>query len=147
MVGVGGDDSGLALNIYNVDATTLTITQISSTTLPIPDASVLFLVPCLAAGRFGTTLHDQLVLLYGSLDSSASVNDRLVTIDFDATLKPTVKSTLDLGTTLGDALSGARVLRSGRLNWFGQFDQAVVLASSGNFGENPDTATIRVFDV
>jgi hypothetical protein len=46
---------------------------------------------------------------------------------------------LDLGTMLG-----VIALRSGRLNWFGQFDQAVLLAANGDFGQNPDTATIRV---
>jgi hypothetical protein len=95
MVGVGGNDSGLALIIYVVDSDTLAITQASSATLAIPDASALFLIPFLAAGRFGTTLHDQLVLVYGS-GGGTNVNDQVVAIDFDATLQPTVKGTLNL---------------------------------------------------
>ncbi|MFI5394201.1 MAG: hypothetical protein ACHQ9S_01600 [Candidatus Binatia bacterium] len=135
-------DRGLILNVHDVDAATLATTPVSSAVLSIPDASALFLIPSLAAGRFGTTLHDQLVLAYhGDPEVSADVNDQVVTIDFDATLQPTVKAALNLETK---SWANAFVVRSGRLNWFGQFDQAVILAANGDFGAHPDIATMRV---
>jgi hypothetical protein len=96
MITLGPGDQGLALNILTVNPTTLAIAQASSITLAIPDSSVIGLFPSLAAGRFGTTLHDQLVLVYGQ-GVFSSVTTKVVTIDLDASLQPTVKATLDLG--------------------------------------------------
>ena len=54
----------------------------------------------LAAGRFGTTLHDQLVVAY-AVGPDATV--KVITVDFDAQGKPVQKATKDLGVTLGNS--------------------------------------------
>jgi hypothetical protein len=118
------DFTGVVLTLYTVDPSSLTIAQATSVTLPIPDASEI-IAPALATGRFGTTLHDQLVLTYSS--PGVGVTSKVVAIDVDATLQPTVQGTLDLKIANGNT----PFVGSGRLNWFGQFDQAVVAVPGG----------------
>jgi hypothetical protein len=102
----------------------LTIAAANSVALPIPDASAGSLVPRLAAGRSGSTLHDQLILSYVQTpQSSQGLTAKLVLIDLNASLQPTVEATYNLAVPYTFDL-----LRSGRLNWFSQFDQAVLLA-------------------
>lgn len=92
--------------------------------------------PELAAGRFSTTLHDQLVLTY----AFDPVNDvQVITVDFDAQGNPVQKATADLGFTLGE--DGGVFLRSGRFDWGSPFDQAV---HYGQFA-NPGDSTVSSF--
>ncbi len=129
--------TGLVLTIYTVDAATLQISQAGSTTLPIPDASAYDLIPSLAAGRFGTVDHDQLVLLYTQNPLITSpVTTKLVTIDIDSFFNPTVKSHIDFGTAYAAGISGRVAVRSGRLNWFSQYDQAAVLLENSASEQN-----------
>jgi hypothetical protein len=75
----------------------LTIAAANSVALPIPDASARSHVPRLAADRSGSTLHDQLILSYVQTpQSSQGLTAKLVLIDLNASLQPTVKVTYDL---------------------------------------------------
>jgi hypothetical protein len=122
---VANDGRDLTLTMYTVDPMTLAITKGASVILAIPDKTGVSPV-AIASGRFGTTQHDQLVLVYTLTPGGDDGPYRAVAIDIDAALRPTVKSTLDLGTLQG---GGAFVVRSGRLNAFGPLDQAVVFAA------------------
>jgi hypothetical protein len=118
------DFVGVTLTLYTVDPSSLTISRANAVTLPIPDASEV-IIPALATGHFGTTLHDQLVLTYSS--PGVGITSKVVAIDFDVDLQPTVKGTLDLKI----ANRNTPFVGSGRLNWFAPFDQAVVAVPGG----------------
>jgi hypothetical protein len=93
-------------------------------TLTLPEGSdVVAVSATLAAGRFGTTLHDQLVVAY-AVGPDATV--KVITVDFDAQGKPVQKATKDLGVTLGEF--GKAWLRSGQFDWGGPFDQAALFS-------------------
>jgi hypothetical protein len=103
---------GLVLTVYTVAPDSLTIAAANSVALPIPDASARSHVPRLAADRSGSTLHDQLILSYVQTpQSSQGLTAKLVLIDLNASLQPTVKVTYDLAVPYTFNL-----LRSGWLN-------------------------------
>ena len=111
--------SNATLSVYQVDPTTLTITQASSTGLPgVPTVNPFL---SLAAGRFGTTTHDQLVLVWGD-DTGATAT--VASVDFDTSLNPTLQDTYDTGIPgpFGGAGGGEVQIRSGYFDWGDAFD-------------------------
>jgi hypothetical protein len=111
------------LVIFTVDPKTLTIARAASLPLPqLPQAHRAKL--SLAAGRFGNTTHDQLVLTWGDTQSSATA--KVASFDFDASLKPTLKDTYDTG--VGGPFIGVD-FASGRFDWRGPFAQAALKLS------------------
>ena len=76
----------------------------------------------LAAGRFGATDHDQLVVAY----QPASGNAIVATIDFDASLQPSLKAVSQDIT--GSA--GFFFVKAGRLDWFSPYDYAVLVGGN-----------------
>ena len=73
-----------SVQIFAVDPNTLAVSMKSSITLPGLTSGTA----SLAAGRFGATDHDQLVVAY----QPASGNAIVATIDFDASLQPSLKA-------------------------------------------------------
>lgn len=138
--------TGLVFTAYEVDPATLTITQASSVALPIVDSTARGLMASLAAGRFGTRVHDQLVLLYGSyfvdVPDVPVVNTTLMSIDVDSSLQPTIKGSYDFGASSAGFPCGT-VVRNYKLDWFSRFDQAAVLFN-GNPSSNPNDS-VSVF--
>jgi hypothetical protein len=115
--------SGATLSIYTVDKTTLTITQASSIGLPgVPAVNASL---SLAAGRFGNTTHDQLVLVWGD---NTGATAKVASFDFDTSLTPTLKDTLDTGIAgaFNGPGGGEVQIRSGQFDWSGSFDQAAL---------------------
>ncbi|HSO50212.1 MAG TPA: hypothetical protein VLS86_06660, partial [Acidimicrobiia bacterium] len=108
-----------SVQIFAVDPSTLAVAIVSSITLP----GLTSATTSLTAGRFGATDHDQLVVAY----QPASGNAIVATIDFDASLQPSLKAVAQ-GIT-GSA--GFFWVKAGRLDWFAPYDYAV-LVGGGN---------------
>ena len=107
-----------SVQIFAVDPTTLAVSMKSSITLPGLTSGTA----SLAAGRFGATDHDQLVVAY----QPASGNAIVATIDFDASLQPSLKAVSQDIT--GSA--GFFFVKPGRLVWFSPYDYAVLVGGN-----------------
>ena len=104
-----------SVQIFAVDPNTLAVSNVSSIALPGLTSGTA----SLAAGRFGATDHDQLVAAY----QPASGNAIVATIDFDASLQPSLKAVSQDIT--GSA--GFFFVKAGRLDWFSPYDYAVLV--------------------
>ena len=107
-----------SVQIFAVDPTTLAVSLVSSISLPGLTSGTT----SLAAGRFGATDHDQLVVAY----QPASGNATVATIDFDASLQPSLKA-VSQGIT-GSA--GFFFVKAGRLDWFSPYDYAALVGGN-----------------
>ena len=107
-----------SVQIFAVDPNTLAVSMKSSITLPGLTSGTA----SLAAGRFGATDHDQLVVSY----QPASGNAIVATIDFDALLQPSLKATSQGITGSG----GFFFVKAGRLDWFSPYDYAVLVGNN-----------------
>ena len=105
-----------SIQIFAVDPGTLTVSIVSSITLPGLTSGRA----SLAAGRFGATDHDQLVVVY----QPASGNAIVATIDFDASLQPSLKAVAQ------DITGSAGLVKAGRLDWFSPYDYAVLVGGN-----------------
>ena len=83
----------------------------------------------LAAGRFGTTLHDQLVLGYriSAFNGPDPEDVKLKSFDFDSSLTPILKDTVNTGLKNGTEL----ILEQGRFNFNSPYDQAAMKWNQG----------------
>ena len=113
--------SPCSVQIFTVDPRTLAVSLASS--LPLP--GLITGAPSngaasLAAGRFGATDHDQLVVAY----QPASGNAIAVTIDFDASLHPSLKGTFPT------SFQGFSFVKAARLDWLAPYDYAVLVGGN-----------------
>jgi hypothetical protein len=105
------------VQIFAVDPNTLAVSMKSSITLPGLTSGTA----SLAAGRFGATDHDQLVVAY----EPASGNTIVATIDFDASLQPSLKA-----VSQNIAWSaGFFFVKAGRLD-YSPYDYAVLVGTT-----------------
>ena len=110
--------TGCSVQIFAVDRNTLAVSMKSSITLPGLTSGTA----SLAAGRFGATDHDQLVVAY----QPASGNAIVATIDFDASLQPSLKAkSQDISGS-----AGFFFVKAGRLDWFSPYDYAVLVGGN-----------------
>jgi hypothetical protein len=123
------------LNVYTIAPASLALSLASTTRI-----AQFFAAPgnqaSLAAGRFGTTAHDQLVLVGAQLFS----NFQVLPIDFKG-LQPVLGHIFDTGLAPGGPSGFARI-RSGRIAWFGDRDQAALLL----VGSGQQQVSILTFD-
>ncbi len=107
-----------SVQIFAVDPNTLAVSNVSSIALPGLTSGTA----SLAAGRFGATDHDQLVAAY----QPASGNAIVATIDFDASLQPSLKAqSQDISGS-----AGFFFVKAARLDWFSPYDYAVLVGGN-----------------
>jgi FG-GAP-like repeat len=116
------------LSIYKVDPKTLELQLKHAEPLTEVLTSGIFLASA-AAGRFGTTLHDQLIVGYRIASSNGPdpQDVQLKSFDFDTSLKPILKHTFNTGLKNGPEL----ILEAGRFNFNSPFEQVAMKWTQG----------------
>ena len=110
------------LNIYRVDAQTLALELKHSESFHPVDSSLL-VSATLAAGRLGSTVHDQLLLGYATLNDSLTFKS----FDFDQSLTPILRDTRTVTQQKIEEVN----FGIGRFDPLSAFDQVAVKLSHG----------------
>ena len=106
-----------------MDPHSLAITSAGMFRLTLPEKSdACVRTASIAAGRFGTTTHDQVAVAY-----SVGEGVKIIPIAFDDRGTPSQKAVFDTGEQSG---TGQVFLRSGGFNWNSAFEQAALLISN-----------------
>jgi hypothetical protein len=120
----GGYQSGLGISSYTVDPQSLTLTNLQTFQVNIPEGSACLHMTSIAVGRFATATHGQLAVAYAVQGGTV----RVIFIDVDAQGNLSQMTRYDSGQGVG---TGQAWIRSGQFDWSGAFDQAALLISSG----------------
>jgi hypothetical protein len=94
----------------------------------------------IAAGRFGTTTHDQVAVAY----SVKGYEVQIIPIAFDDRGTPSQKAVFDTGEEAG--AQGKIWLRSGRFNWDSAFEQAALLISPYLTDDPQEVPSVRILN-
>jgi hypothetical protein len=129
------------LAIYKVDPITLALELQHAENLTEPLGATDTFWASLAAGRFGTTLHDQLVLGYriSAFNGPDPQDVQIESFDFDSSLTPIVKDAVNTGLKNGLEL----ILEKGHFNFNSPYDQ---VAMKWNQGRNNVQLGILTFN-
>jgi len=128
----GGVLQKLGIHFFSVNPQSLTVTDQGrfDCNLQGTEGNSNVYSASLAGGRFGARSYDRLVVTYALQGSYAA---KVIPVDFDTQGKPVRKATVDMGFTTGP--SGRVLLRSGHIDWFSPYDQAVLMGSYANPGQ------------
>jgi len=124
----GADGTGLRLVLHTIDPSCMPNSPCMRfhdavhfpLSLPVGSNSVIASFR-LAAGRFGTTTHDQLAVVYVT-DTQKFV---VLGIDVDSEHRPIVKG-YAVASEAGEEVADTRIA-SARFDWFGSFDQLAIV--------------------
>ena len=121
-----------------MDPHSLAITSAGTFSLTLPEQSgACVQAASIAAGRFGTTTHDQVAVAY-------SVGEvKIIPIAFDDRGTPSQKAAFDTGQKSG---LGKVWLRSGRFNWDSAFEQAALLISPYLTDDPQEVPSVRILN-
>ncbi len=117
------------LKVYKVDPRTLAL-ELQHSELLTPELRPIDTFSAkLAAGRFGTTLHDQLILGYriSAFNAPDPQDVQIKSFDFDSSLTPILKDSLNTGLKNGVEL----ILQKGHFNFNSPYDQVAMKWNQG----------------
>jgi len=128
--------TGLQLESYTIDPQSLALTSIGTFAPNIPEGQSACLHGVdVAAGRFNTTQHDQLLVGYGMQGG----NVKVVPFDFNTQGSAVQELLFDTGLPVD---GGGFFVRTGRFDWSSTTDQAALFIS--NAFNAPGINTLRI---